>query len=123
LQPSTPDPNNLVRLEDYLRYAALNNAGLKAAFHAWKAALEAIPQANALPGLNLRGCSYTFAGTYENQLRAQKTLSIVVPLALLIIFIILYLQFHSVTTGLLVFLGILVAWAGGFLMIWLYSRH
>jgi len=76
LQPSTPDPNNLVRLEDYLRYAALNNAGLKAAFHAWKAALEAIPQANALPGLNLRGCSYTFAGTYENQLRAQKTLSI-----------------------------------------------
>jgi len=68
------------------------------------------------------GVSYTFAGSYENQVRAQKTLSVVIPLALFIIFIILYLQFHSVTTSMLVFTGILVAWAGGFLMIWLYAR-
>jgi len=68
------------------------------------------------------GVNYTFAGSYENQIRAQKTLSIVIPLALFIIFIILYLQFRSVTTGILVFSGILVAWAGGFLMIWLYSQ-
>jgi len=68
------------------------------------------------------GVNYTFAGSYENQIRAQKTLSIVIPLALFIIFIILYLQFRSVSTGMLVFSGILVAWAGGFLMIWLYSQ-
>ncbi|MCK4293044.1 MAG: efflux RND transporter permease subunit [Planctomycetes bacterium] len=68
------------------------------------------------------GVNYTFAGSYENQVRAQKTLSIVIPLALFIIFIILYLQFRSVTTGILVFSGILVAWAGGFLMIWLYPQ-
>ena len=68
------------------------------------------------------GVNYTFAGTYENQVRAQKTLGIVIPLALLIIFIILYFQFHSVATSLLVFSGILVAWAGGFLMIWLYAQ-
>ncbi|MBL7154581.1 MAG: efflux RND transporter permease subunit, partial [Phycisphaerae bacterium] len=68
------------------------------------------------------GVNYTFAGSYENQIRAQKTLSIVIPLALLIIFIILYLPFRSVSTGILVFSGILVAWAGGFLMIWLYSQ-
>jgi Cu(I)/Ag(I) efflux system membrane protein CusA/SilA len=68
------------------------------------------------------GVSYTFAGSYENQIRAQNTLSLVIPLALFIIFIILYLQFRSVTTGMLVFSGILVAWAGGFLMIWLYSQ-
>jgi len=36
-------------LQDYLRYAALNNAGLKAAFEQWKAALEQVPQAEALP--------------------------------------------------------------------------
>jgi outer membrane protein TolC len=36
-------------LEDYLRYAALNNPGLEAAFNRWKAALEKIPQARALP--------------------------------------------------------------------------
>ncbi|MFO7535833.1 MAG: TolC family protein [Kiritimatiellia bacterium] len=34
---------------DYLRYAALNNAGLEAAFKRWKAALERIPQAQSLP--------------------------------------------------------------------------
>jgi len=68
------------------------------------------------------GANYTFAGTYENQIRAQKTLSVVVPLALLVIFLILYLQFRRVSTTMLVFSGILVAWAGGFLMIWLYAR-
>ncbi len=68
------------------------------------------------------GVSYTFAGNYENQLRAQKTLSIVLPLALLLIFLILYFQFNSVPTTTLVFSGILVAWAGGFLMIWLYGQ-
>ncbi len=36
-------------LEDYLRHAALNNAGLKAAFNRWKAAVERIPQARTLP--------------------------------------------------------------------------
>jgi len=36
-------------LDDYLRYAALNNAGLEAAFNGWKAALERIPQVNSLP--------------------------------------------------------------------------
>lgn len=69
-----------------------------------------------------KGINYTFTGTYENQLRAEKTLSIVVPLALLIIFLILYFQFKSVTTSLMVFTGIAVAFAGGFIMIWLYGE-
>jgi len=69
-----------------------------------------------------KGVSYSFAGTYENQIRAQKTLMVVVPVALAIIFLILYLQFRSVSTSTLVFSGIVVAWAGGFLMIWLYSQ-
>ena len=68
------------------------------------------------------GVSYTFAGSYENQIRAAKTLSVVIPLALFIIFIILYFQFKSTVTSLLVFSGIIVAWSGGFLMIWLYSQ-
>jgi Cu(I)/Ag(I) efflux system membrane protein CusA/SilA len=68
------------------------------------------------------GVSYRFTGTYENQLRAEKTLSVVVPLSLLIIFLILYFQFRSVTTSLMVFTGIAVAFAGGFIMIWLYGQ-
>jgi Cu(I)/Ag(I) efflux system membrane protein CusA/SilA len=69
-----------------------------------------------------QGISYRFTGTYENQLRAEKTLSVVVPLALLIIFLILYFQFRSVSTSLMVFTGIAVAFAGGFIMIWLYGQ-
>ena len=69
------------------------------------------------------GISYAFAGNYENQIRAQKKLAVVLPIALFIIFLILYLQFDSVSTTLLVFSGIIVAWAGGFIMIWLYAQH
>ena len=69
-----------------------------------------------------KGVNYEFTGTYENQLRAEKTLAIVVPLALLIIFLILYFQFRSVTTSLMIFTGITIAFAGGFIMIWLYGQ-
>jgi Cu(I)/Ag(I) efflux system membrane protein CusA/SilA len=69
-----------------------------------------------------KGISYAFTGTYENQLRAEKTLSVVVPLALIIIFLILYFQFRSVATSMMVFTGIAVAFAGGFLMIWFYGQ-
>jgi len=68
------------------------------------------------------GVSYVFTGTYENQVRAQKTLMVVVPVALFIIFMILYFQFKSVSTSFIVFSGIFVAWAGGFLLLWLYSQ-
>ncbi|UMB60167.1 efflux RND transporter permease subunit [Lutibacter sp. A80] len=69
-----------------------------------------------------KGINYAFTGTYENQLRAEKTLSVVVPLALAIIFLILYFQFRSIGTSLMVFTGIAVAFAGGFIMIWLYGQ-
>ncbi len=69
-----------------------------------------------------RGVSYTFAGNYENQIRSTKTLMVVLPLALFIIFIILYFQFRSVITTSLVFSGIAIAWAGGFIMLWLYGQ-
>ncbi len=68
------------------------------------------------------GITYQFTGTYENQIRAEKTLSIVVPVTLLIIFIILYFQFRRVSTTLMVFTGIAIAFAGGFILIWLYGQ-
>ena len=42
------DTNDLQTLGDYLRFASLNNAELKAKFEGWKAALEQVPQAKAL---------------------------------------------------------------------------
>jgi copper/silver efflux system protein len=76
----------------------------------------------AHPGLDLEGTSLVFAGNYENQIRSEKTLMVVLPLALVIIFIILYLQFRSVAVTLMVFSGIAVAAAGGFMMLWLYGQ-
>ncbi|MDH5397411.1 MAG: efflux RND transporter permease subunit [Cyclobacteriaceae bacterium] len=68
------------------------------------------------------GVSYKFSGSYENQLRAEKKLAIIVPLVLVIIFLILYFQFKSVTTSLMVFAGVALAFSGGFLMLWLYGQ-
>ncbi|MCK5124643.1 MAG: efflux RND transporter permease subunit [candidate division Zixibacteria bacterium] len=68
------------------------------------------------------GVSYVFAGSYENQIRSEKRLMVVLPLALVVIFMILYFQFKQASTTLLVFSGIFVAWAGGFLMLWLYGQ-
>jgi Cu(I)/Ag(I) efflux system membrane protein CusA/SilA len=68
------------------------------------------------------GVSYSFAGSYENQVRSEKRLRIVLPAALFVIFLILYFQFKSVSTTAMVFSGIFVAWAGGFLMIYLYGQ-
>ena len=69
-----------------------------------------------------KGVSYTFAGSYENQVRSERKLMVVLPLALFAIFVILYLQFKSAANAMLVFSSIAVAWAGGFLMIWLYGQ-
>lgn len=68
------------------------------------------------------GVSYEFAGSYKNQVRSEKRLMVVMPLALIVIFLILYFQFKHVPTTLLVFSGIFVAWSGGFLMLWLYGQ-
>lgn len=67
------------------------------------------------------GVSYKFSGNYENQIRAEKRLSIIVPIVLAIVFLILYFQFKSISTSLMVFSGIAMAFSGGFIMLWLYS--
>ena len=73
--------------------------------------------------LNLpSGVTWRFAGTYENQLRASRTLQWVLPLALLSILVVLQLNFRSLTVSLMVFSGVFVAWSGGFLMLWLYGQ-
>ncbi len=68
------------------------------------------------------GVSFAFAGSYENQLRASKTLLVVLPIALLVILMILYFQFRRFSTVLLVFSGVFVAWSGGFVLLWFYNQ-
>lgn len=50
-----------------------------------------------------KGVSYKFAGNYEQQQRATDRLMIVVPLALLIVLLVLYFQFRTVTASLIHF--------------------
>ena len=68
------------------------------------------------------GVSYRFAGNYEHQLRATKRLAIVIPISLLLILFLLYFQFRTVTASLIHFSGVFVAFAGGFIMLWLYGQ-
>jgi len=68
------------------------------------------------------GVSYKFAGNYEHQLRATKRLAIVIPISLLLILFLLYFQFRTVTASLIHFSGVFVAFAGGFIMLWLYGQ-
>ncbi len=68
------------------------------------------------------GVSYTFSGTWENQVHAQKTLMFVIPIVLVIIFIILYLQFESFGWSCVVFTTVLTGWSGGFVWMWFYQQ-
>ena len=69
-----------------------------------------------------KGVNFEFSGTYKDHLHAQKTLNVVIPICLVIILLILYLQFKSIATSLIVFSGITVAFAGGFILIWFYGQ-
>jgi Cu(I)/Ag(I) efflux system membrane protein CusA/SilA len=68
------------------------------------------------------GVSYKFAGNYEQQIRATKRLSIVMPISLVLVFMLLFFQFKTFTASSIHFSGVFVAFAGGFIMIWLYGQ-
>ena len=68
------------------------------------------------------GVTYKFTGNYENQIRATKRLAIVIPVSLIIIFLILFFQFKTITASSIHFSGVFVAFAGGFIFLWLYAQ-
>src|SRR6056297_135574 len=68
------------------------------------------------------GISYTFEGEFRNQQRAADRLAVVLPITLLIIFLIIYFQFRSAPVTFIVFSGIALVWAGGFILLWLYGQ-
>ena len=60
-----------------------------------------------------------WGGTFEQLQSATNRLKIVVPLALLLVFVLLYAMFNNLKDGLIVFTGIPFALTGGVLMLWL----
>ncbi|OCX52160.1 cation transporter [Mucilaginibacter sp. PPCGB 2223] len=62
-----------------------------------------------------QGYSFVWNGEFENQIRASKTLSRVVPVCLLVIFLILFITFGNVKDASLVILNVPFALIGGIL--------
>ncbi|MEO0163798.1 MAG: CusA/CzcA family heavy metal efflux RND transporter [candidate division WOR-3 bacterium] len=60
------------------------------------------------------GYSFVFSGQYENLKRAQQTMGIIIPLAIIIIFILLYMNFRSFFKSMLVILSVPFTLFGAF---------
>ncbi len=60
-----------------------------------------------------KGCSITWNGDFENQQRASKRLSVVVPISLVLIFLILFILFGNTRDALLVLANVPFAIIGG----------
>ena len=64
------------------------------------------------------GFALLWSGEFENQERAMKRLSVVVPISLLLIFVLLFDAFGSLKTATLVLLNVPLALIGGFVALW-----
>lgn len=70
-------------------------------------------------GLSLQSGYYiTYGGQFENLQAAKDRLLVAVPVALLLIFILLYFAFHSIQKALIIFSAIPLAAVGGILLLW-----
>lgn len=65
------------------------------------------------------GYYITYGGQFENLVEAKNRLSIAVPIALLLIFVMLYFAFGSLKHGLLIFSAIPLSAIGGVFALWL----
>ncbi len=77
-------------------------------------------QLKAEKSLNLpKGYTIAYGGSFENMTAATERLSIVVPIALLLIFLLLYFAFNSVKQGLLIYTAIPLSATGGIFALWM----
>ena len=67
------------------------------------------------------GYAVRWSGEFENQERAMKRLSVVVPISLLLIFVLLFDAFKSFATATLVLINVPLALIGGFVALWIFS--
>lgn len=105
-------------------YVTFDKMGNKAEVDVVQAAQKRIDELVAHGKIKLsKGVTYKFTGTYEQQIHAAKRLQVVIPIALILIFLVLFFQFKSVTASMIHFSGVFVAFAGGFILIWLYGQE
>jgi len=82
-------------------------------------ASNALAQKLRLPA----GYIYEWSGEYEFQLRAKERLKIIMPVVFFIIFLLLYMVFHSITEAFVLILPTFYAMTGGLILQWLLGYN
>ncbi len=82
-----------------------------------------VSEARQKVGANVRLPSdryyFEWSGQFENYERARLRLAIVVPVAILLIFALLYFTYHNIVDALRVFTGVPFGWVGGIVALWI----
>lgn len=84
-----------------------------------KAAMDRLSMTLTLP----KGYFIEWSGQWENQLHAQKTLQLIIPIAILAIFFILYFTFKDLRNALNTLLSVPFALVGGLIMVYLWGEN
>lgn len=84
-----------------------------------QAVAEKIEQAGLLPA----GYRLEWSGQYEHMLRVRERLKVVIPVTLALIFVLLYLNFKSVTETFIILLSIPFAMTGSIWLLWLLDYN
>jgi Cu(I)/Ag(I) efflux system membrane protein CusA/SilA len=69
------------------------------------------------------GYTYQWSGEYEFELRARQRLKLILPVVFFVIFMLLYLVFHSVTEAMVLIFPTLYAMTGGLILQWLLKYN
>jgi Cu(I)/Ag(I) efflux system membrane protein CusA/SilA len=68
-----------------------------------------------------KGYYVEWSGQWENQIRANKTLSLILPIVVIIIFLVLYFTYHSMKEALITMITVPFALIGGIFMVYFYG--
>ena len=68
-----------------------------------------------------KGYYVEWSGQWENQIRANKTLRMILPIVVIIIFLILYFTYHSMKEALITMITVPFALIGGIFMVYFYG--
>ncbi|CAN5173111.1 hypothetical protein BH11BAC5_BH11BAC5_49420 [soil metagenome] len=82
---------------------------------------EAQAKLNQLINKLPKGYYLEWSGQFENQLRANKTLMMIMPVVILIIFIVLYFTYHSIKEAMVTMITVPFALIGGVFMVYFYG--
>ena len=109
-----PGPNQISRENGKRRVVVTANVRGRDLGSFVREAQEKVREVEIKPGSWI-----TWGGTFEQLISASERLKVVVPVALVLIFALLFMTFGNVRDSLLVFTGVPLALTGGILALWL----